>query len=69
MIRAFIMGSIIVETVFGWPGVGRLAFDAVSARDYPLVQGTVLMIGAIVLVINTLIEVAYGWLDPRVRLS
>ena len=69
LIRGFIMGSIIVETVFGWPGVGRLAFDAVSARDYPLVQGTVLIIGVIVLVINTSIEVAYGWLDPRVRLS
>ena len=69
LIRGFIMGSIIVETVFGWPGVGRLAFDAVSARDYPLVQGTVLLIGVIVLIVNTSIEVAYGWLDPRVRLS
>ena len=69
MIRGFIMGSIIIETVFGWPGVGRLAFDAVSARDYPLVQGTVLMIGVIVLVVNTSIEVIYGWIDPRVRLS
>ena len=62
-----VTGSIVVETVFGWPGVGLLALQAVQSRDYPLLQGVVLVFAAIYVVIAFAIDVAYGFLDPRVR--
>jgi peptide/nickel transport system permease protein len=67
LVRSFIFGSITVETVFGWPGVGRLAFDATMARDYPLIQGIVLMMAVIVIAVTFCTEVTYGLLDPRIR--
>jgi peptide/nickel transport system permease protein len=62
-------GAIVTETVFAWPGVGRLLLDAVSQRDYPLVQAIVLMFAAVFLLINLAVDLLYGMLDPRVRLS
>jgi peptide/nickel transport system permease protein len=62
-------GAVIVETVFGWPGVGRLLVDAISYRDYPLVQGAVLFITATFIVVNLMVDLSYGYLDPRVRLG
>jgi peptide/nickel transport system permease protein len=62
-------GAIITETVFAWPGVGRLLLDAVSQRDYPLVQAIVLVFAVMFLTINLLVDLVYGVLDPRVRLS
>lgn len=67
LVRSFIFGSITVETVFGWPGVGRLAYDATMARDYPLIQGIVLMMSIIVIGITFCAEMVYGLLDPRIR--
>ena len=61
-------GAIVTETVFAWPGVGRLLLDAVSQRDYPLVQAIVLMFAAVFLLINLAVDLLYGVLDPRVRL-
>ncbi len=62
-------GAIITETVFAWPGVGRLLLDAVSQRDYPLVQAIVLTFAVVFLIINLGVDLLYGALDPRVRLS
>jgi peptide/nickel transport system permease protein len=62
-------GAIVTETVFAWPGVGRLLLDAVSQRDYPLVQAIVLMFAVIFLVVNLAVDLLYGLLDPRVRLA
>ncbi|MFA5711569.1 ABC transporter permease [Mycolicibacterium sp.] len=62
-------GVIVVEVVFAWPGLGRLVFNAVSARDYPLIQGAVLLIAVLFLLINLLVDVLYAVVDPRIRLS
>lgn len=66
---ALLSGAIITETVFAWPGVGRLVIQAIAARDYPLVQGCVLFIALVYVSANFLADVAYAWLDPRVRLG
>lgn len=66
---ALLSGAIITETVFAWPGVGRLTIQAISARDYPLVQGCVLFIAFVYVAGNLLADIAYAWLDPRVRYS
>ncbi|WP_460358783.1 ABC transporter permease [Mycobacterium sp. ZZG] len=62
-------GVIVVEVVFAWPGLGRLVFNAVAARDYPLIQGAVLLIAALFLAINLLVDVLYAVVDPRIRLG
>ncbi len=60
-------GAILTETIFAWPGVGRLIVDAIFARDYPLVQGAVLFIALIFVVVNLLVDLSYAYLDPRIR--
>jgi len=60
-------GAVITETVFAWPGVGRLVVDAILARDFPLVQGTVLVIALGFVVLNLLVDLVYVYLDPRMR--
>ena len=62
-------GSVIVETVFNIPGMGRLAVTSVLNQDYPYVQGIILMIATFILLINLAVDLAYGWLDPRIRYS
>lgn len=62
-------GSTVVETIFAWPGVGRLVLEAVYARDYPLLQGAVLFLACTYVVVNLLVDVLYKWLDPRISLS
>jgi peptide/nickel transport system permease protein len=62
-------GVIVVEVVFAWPGLGRLVFNAVAARDYPLIQGAVLLIAALFLLINLIVDLLYAVVDPRIRLS
>jgi peptide/nickel transport system permease protein len=62
-------GVVVVEVVFAWPGLGRLVYQAVAARDYPVIQGAVLLIAAIFLLINLLVDVLYAVVDPRIRLS
>lgn len=64
---ALLSGAIITETVFAWPGIGRLTIQAIAARDYPLVQGCVLFIAFVYVAGNLLADIAYAWLDPRVR--
>jgi peptide/nickel transport system permease protein/oligopeptide transport system permease protein len=60
-------GAVFVEAVFGWPGVGRLAVDAIVARDLPLVQGVVVLGAVVVVVLNLIVDLVYVRLDPRVR--
>lgn len=62
-------GVIVVEVVFAWPGLGRLVFNSVAARDYPVIQGAVLLIAVLFLLINLLVDVLYAIVDPRIRLS
>ena len=60
-------GSAVIEMVFGWPGMGKLAVHAIEMRDYPLVMGFVLWIAVFYMVINLLIDCSYHYLDPRIR--
>jgi ABC-type dipeptide/oligopeptide/nickel transport system permease component len=60
-------GAVVTETIFAWPGVGRLAMTAILQRDYPVVQGCVLMVAALFVLINVVVDLLYGWLDPRIR--
>lgn len=60
-------GSILTESVFSIPGVGRLAVDAIKARDYPIVQGAVVYIAISYVFINLLVDMLYAWVDPRLR--
>lgn len=60
-------GTVLTETTFSWPGVGRLAVDAVQSRDFPMIQGTVLFLAVIFIAINLLVDLSYGWFDPRIR--
>ena len=64
---ALLGGTVVIEVIFGLPGVGRLVIDAISARDYPMLQGTVLFIATIFALVNLLVDVAYAYLDPRIR--
>ncbi len=64
---ALLAGAIVTETIFSWPGLGRLVVTAISARDYALVQGALLCIGLTYVLVNLLTDMAYRWLDPRVR--
>lgn len=66
---ALLGGAAITETVFAWPGIGRLAIQSVSARDYPLIQGVVLVAAVIFVILNLIVDLLYAWLDPRVRLG
>jgi peptide/nickel transport system permease protein len=68
-IAGLLDGAVITETVFAWPGIGRLAVRAVLERDYPLVQGIVLFSAVIFVVMNLLVDLTYRMLDPRVRLE
>lgn len=68
-IGGLLEGAVITETVFAWPGIGRLAIQAVFERDYPLVQGIVLFAAVIYVVVNLTVDIIYGYLDPRVRLD
>jgi peptide/nickel transport system permease protein len=62
-------GSIVIESVFAWPGIGRLAYEAAVARNYPLIMGLTLCIGTLVILGNLLADLSYGLADPRVRLD
>ena len=62
-------GAVIIEVIFAWPGLGRLAVEAISHRDYPMIQGLVLFVGAVYIVMNLLVDLSYHLIDPRIRLE
>lgn len=68
-LRSLISGAMVVETVFSLRGLGMISYDAIMARDIPLVQGCVLYTAVVYVLINLLIDLLYGALDPRVRLT
>ncbi|MGC4933842.1 ABC transporter permease [Gordonia sp. DT30] len=68
-LAALLGGVIVVEVVFAWPGLGKLVYDSVAARDYPMLQGAILLIAAIFLIVNLVVDVLYALIDPRIRLS
>ena len=60
-------GSVLAETVFAWPGVGRLVVDAIDQRDIPMVKGALVMTTMIVSIVNLLIDIVYAFVDPRIK--
>lgn len=68
-VGVLLSGAIITEAIFDWPGLGSLLLDAIYTRNYPLVQGCILFIAGIYVLVNLTTDIAYGWADPRVRLS
>lgn len=60
-------GTVVLESIFALPGLGSLIFETVLVRDYPIVQSTVLVFGAMFLLVNLMVDVMYGWIDPRIR--
>ncbi|MBQ1023560.1 ABC transporter permease [Micromonospora sp. C95] len=62
-------GVIVIEVLFAWPGIGRLTYDAVAARDYPVLQGAVLLVAALFLLVNLLVDILYARLDPRITVK
>lgn len=59
-------GAVLIETVFAWPGIGRLSIDSVTSRDYPVVQASVILISVVFIAINLVVDLAYQWIDPRI---
>lgn len=64
---ALLAGTVVTETVFSRPGLGRLIVNAILSKDYPLVQGTILFLAVVYLLVNLAVDIAYAWLDPRIR--
>jgi dipeptide transport system permease protein len=60
-------GAVLTETIFSWPGVGKWLIDAISRRDDPVVQGGILISATLVIVVNLLVDLLYGWINPRIR--
>ena len=68
-VASLLSGAVLVESVFNWPGIGRLAFEAIMARDFNLLLGILLLSSLLVTLINVVIDLVYAWLDPRVQLG
>jgi peptide/nickel transport system permease protein len=66
-IGTMLTGSVLVEVVFAWPGMGRLLYDGVLARDYPLITGIILATSIVVILINLVTDIVYAVIDPRIR--
>jgi peptide/nickel transport system permease protein len=64
-----INAAVIIEVIFAWPGIGRLLYEGIFQRDFPLVQGVVMEAGIMIVVINLIVDVLYAYIDPRIRLT
>jgi ABC-type dipeptide/oligopeptide/nickel transport system permease component len=60
-------GAVLTETVFAWPGLGRLIVDSILARDYPVIQGAILIFGLLYIFVNLVVDLIYAFVDPRIR--
>ena len=69
LIGTLLSGAVLTETIFSWPGIGRWVFEAIQARDYPIIQGVTLFVTALVVFVNLLVDISYAFLDPRIRLQ
>ncbi len=68
-IGALLSGAVLTETIFGLTGIGRTIYESITGRDYIVIQGLSLVVAMIYVVVNLLVDISYGFLDPRVRLS
>ena len=68
-VGALMGGAILTETIFSWPGVGKWLVDLIYRRDYPVLQGGVLLIAGLVMIVNLVVDLLYGVLNPRIRHS
>ncbi|MBV9909154.1 MAG: ABC transporter permease subunit, partial [Hyphomicrobiales bacterium] len=66
-ISSLMAGAVLTETIFSWPGVGHWLIDSIGRRDYPALQGGVLLISAVVVLVNLIVDLVYGVIDPRIR--
>jgi peptide/nickel transport system permease protein len=66
---ALLGGSVVVEAIFAWPGLGQLAYQSLFARDYNLLLGIFFMSACLVVIINLVVDLLYVWLDPRIRMT
>ena len=62
-------GTVIMESIFSLPGVGRLTLDSINQRDYPQVQANALFFGVVLVMLNLVVDIMYAWLDPRIRIK
>ena len=62
-------GTVVLEAIFAWPGIGRVIYEAIIQRDYPMIQSGVLVLGFFVVITNIVVDIAYRWLNPRVELN
>jgi ABC-type dipeptide/oligopeptide/nickel transport system permease component len=69
MAAGLLTGSLVVERIFAVPGLGKYYVDAVSVRDYPVIMGTTLLYAVVLVVANLFVDIAYTWIDPRIKLS
>jgi peptide/nickel transport system permease protein len=60
-------GTVVVESIFAWPGIGRLVYEGISSRDFPVVQATVILGGVMIICVNLLVDLLYAYIDPRIR--
>jgi peptide/nickel transport system permease protein len=68
LVGALLAGSVVIEALFNWPGMGRIFIGAVTERDYAMIQALILVYGVIFVAANLVAEIAQAWLDPRIRL-
>jgi dipeptide transport system permease protein len=66
-VSALMAGAVLTETIFSWPGVGKWLIESIARRDYPALQGGVMLISSVVIVVNLLVDLTYGLINPRIR--
>jgi dipeptide transport system permease protein len=66
-VGGLLAGAVLTETIFSWPGVGKWLIESIARRDYPALQGGILLISSLVIIVNVLVDVLYGAINPRIR--
>jgi ABC-type dipeptide/oligopeptide/nickel transport system permease component len=66
---SYLSGAVLTESIFGWPGLGRLTLDAILKRDLPVIEGSVLFMAIVFMLVNLFVDVSYAFIDPRVRVE
>ena len=69
IVGQLLSGAVLTENIFSWPGIGKWVIEAINARDYPVLQGSVLIIATIIILVNLLVDLIYGVVNPRIRHS
>ncbi|MCK4351341.1 MAG: ABC transporter permease, partial [Candidatus Krumholzibacteria bacterium] len=66
---SYLSGSVLTESIFGWPGLGRFIVQGILKRDFPVIQGSILFMAVVFVLVNLLVDVSYGIIDPRIRVK